>query len=676
MRLQNYHSRLPGTLVLFVFTILASSALFAGARVVAVDQLGYLPKGSKYVFSAQSATGFSIVTLPAGVTVFSGGMSLWKSWDDATGRPVYRGEFSSFQSAGRYVIVTTHGDSSSAFEISDSVYTPVYRKTLKGFYFQRCGLQLLPAFAGVYQHGVCHTVDALFHSSSDSSGRFHFAVGGWHDAGDYGKYVVNAGISVGTLLLAYEMFPLQCEIDDLGIPESGNGVPDILDEARYEIQWFLKMQRNDGAFWFKVTPKQFEGFVMPQSDNGTRYIYQVSTTATGDAAAVLAKAARLFAPFDSVFARQCLDAAKQAWQFLAANQTIIPTGGFKNPSDTYTGEYGDGDDSDERLWASAELFETTGEPAYNSYFLNQYVFAALFGDAMSWGDVRSLALLTYLRSKQSGADANARNDLRQGLNTYCASQVTKCNNSGYHVVLAPANYVWGSNSGALNAAVLLLAGFAEMGDTTYANVAADQLHYVLGVNGFARSYVTGLGENPPRQPHHRPSASDGIAEPVPGLLAGGPNQYGGDPVLQAIINSGTPPALCYIDTMPSYASNEIAINWNAPLVFVAAYFQGSGEADEVCEYERESPSRFCLDQNYPNPFNGITNFGFRTVDFGSVKLEVFDLLGREVATVVDGVKPPGEHSVSWDSGGLSSGVYYYSISGQNTSRVRKMILLK
>jgi endoglucanase len=663
-------------IALLVLTLLATNYLSAGVRVVAVDQLGYLPKGAKYVFSALPAAGFSVLDLSTGGTTFSGAMSLWKSSDAATGLSVYRGEFSSFQRAGRYRIVTTNGDSSSIFQISDSVYDPAYRKALKGFYFQRCGMQLTVPFAGVYQHTSCHPFDGFFHSTSDSAGRFHFAFGGWHDAGDYGKYVVNAGISVGTLLLAYEMFPSRCAMDNLGIPESGNGIPDILDEARYEIRWFLKMQRSDGAFWFKVTPKQFEGFVMPQDDNSSRYIYQVSTTATGDAAAVLAMAARLFAPFDSVFARQCLDAATLAWQFLAGHQTIIPAGGFKNPSDTYTGEYGDGNDSDERLWASAELFETTGDQTYNSYFLNQYVFASLFGGAMWWGDVRSLALLTYLRSVQLNADGNVQAALRVALNSYCASQVAKRNSSGYHVVLAPGDYNWGSNSGALNAAVLLLAGFAELGDTTYENAAADQLHYVLGVNGFARSYVTGLGENPPRQPHHRPSASDGVAEPVPGLLVGGPNQFGGDPVLQAIIIGGAAPALCYVDSTPSYASNEIAINWNAPLVFVTAYFRGSGGASDVGGYEKELPAGIFLGQNYPNPFNGVTNFGFRVSEVGPVRLRVFDILGREVATVVDEVKLPGEYSVRWDSGGLSSGVYFYSISGVYGAPARKMVLLK
>jgi endoglucanase len=669
-----YHFRMA---LLISAVLLQGWVGFAAGRVVAVDHVGYTCAGPKYVFAVQAADSFAVINLSTGSVVFRSGIALWKSLDGATGRAVYRGDFSLLQATGSYRVVTSHGDSSSAFMISDSVYDAAFRKSLRGFYFQRCGMQLLPLYAGVYQHAACHMNDGMFHSSSDSAGQSHNALGGWHDAGDYGKYVVNAGISVGTLLLAYEMFPTRFSSDDLGIPESGNGVPDILDEARYELEWFLKMQRADGAFWFKLTRAQFEGFIMPQNDSGIRYIYQVSTTATGDAAAVLAKAARLFAPFNQTFALACLDAARRAWQYLADHQAIVPTGGFRNPSDTWTGEYGDTDDSDERLWASAELFETSGELPYNTYFLAQYVTGSKFSGAMWWGDVRPLALLTYLRSTQAAADADAKNTLHQALNTFCASQVAKRNDSGYHVVTAPGEYYWGSNSGALNSAVLLLAGFAETGDSMYEKVAADQLHYVFGTNGFARSFVTGLGENPPRQPHHRPSGSDGIAEPVPGLIVGGPNQFlSGDAVLDAVINSGTAPALCYADTVASYASNEIAINWNAPLVFVTGYFHNVSGPDAVGEQQMDLPSRSVLEQNYPNPFNPTTRIRFTIVNRQLTIVTVYDVLGRKVSTPVNEVKEPGRYTLEFDGSGLASGVYLYRLQAGEFVQTRKFVILR
>jgi endoglucanase len=478
------------------------------------------------------------------------------------------------------------------------------------------------------------------------------------------------------------MFPTEFGADDIGIPESGNGVPDILDEARYEIAWFLTMQRGDGGFWFKITHEQFEGFVMPQSDTSPlRYIYGPSSTATGDAVAVLAKAARLFSTFDAAFSRTCLDAANSGWQYLLAHPVIVPSGGFRNPPGTGTGEYGDGNDSDERLWAAAELFETTGDAAYNGYFTSSYTSGSLFGGAMWWGDVRPLALLTYLNSAQPAASASIKTSLAQALHVYCNGQVTKRNGSGYHSVLYPGDYVWGSNSGALNAAVLLLAGASKFHDTTFAQVAADQLHYVLGVNGLSRSFVTGLGENPPRQPHHRPSASDGVTDPVPGLLAGGPNQSRQDVVLQALFTSSTPPGLCYADSLPSYASNEIAINWNAPLVFVAGYFRGVAGPTGLRGDQLPARDRFRLEQNFPNPFNGATRIRFELASRETLEMRVVDVIGQEVAALPLGDCAPGLHEILWEANDpsghpLSSGVYFYSIKGNVSHGVRKLVLMK
>jgi endoglucanase len=173
-------------------------------------------------------------------------------------------------------------------------------------------MSLSPIQAGDWWHLACHTTtDAAFHASAESTGTIS-SIGGWHDAGDYGKYVVNAGISVGTLLLAFEYFPNRFQADDLRIPESGNSVPDILDEARYELKWFLTMQSSSGGVFFKITKPQFESFVMPQNDTGQRYVYRLSSTATGDFAAVMARAARVFRPYDSLFAASCLTAAQRA----------------------------------------------------------------------------------------------------------------------------------------------------------------------------------------------------------------------------------------------------------------------------------------------------------------------------------------------------------------------------
>ena len=673
----------PTRLALFLLSLFlfAFSPLIIAGTPVAVDQMGYLPKAAKYVFVSQAADSFYIVDAVSGLSRYRGVLSLWASNDPSTGLTVRRGDFSTFQQTGVFRVVTSKNDSSLRFLISDTVYTSVYRKALKGFYFQRCGTALLTPFAGVYYHQQCHAGDGFLHASTGSSG-FQYATGGWHDAGDYGKYVVNAGITVGTLLMAYELFPTRFTQDDTSIPESGNGIPDILDEVRYELEWLLKMQRSDGGVYTKLTREQFEGFIMPENDSGTRYLYEVSSTSTGDFAAVVARAARLYRVFDKAFSDTCLARGRRAWSFLEAHPFIVPVGGFHNPSGTATGEYGDGNDNDERLWAAAELYETTGDSVFHAYYLNYYSAYGLISSAMSWPNVGTLAHLAYLRGTQPGTNPTVRNQLRQSLISYCQTLVSKRNSSGFHVVLGPSDYYWGSNSGALNASVCLIIGYLENGSQSFYDVAADQLHYVLGVNGLGRSFVTGVGAISTRQPHHRPSASDGVSDPVPGLLAGGPDRnVSDDPVLKALYTSATPPALCYVDSTPSYASNEIAINWNAPLVFVAGYFAGAGTTSGVRPQASLHEYRYRLDQNYPNPFNGDTRISFNLPVRDNVELCIVDVLGNTVFQRYLGSLHEGENQVLWDARdrqgrALSSGVYFYYISGKERSAVQKMVLMK
>lgn len=290
---------------------------------VMVNQAGYLSNAQKIFFTTTRADSFHLIEKSSNATSFSGKVTLAKTNDPATGLTVYKGDFSSFKKPGTYYISVSPSENSYEFSISDTVFHSVFHKSLKGFYFQRCGQSLNALFAGLYARAGCHANDGTYHSTSDSTG-FRSVNGGWHDAGDYGKYIVNAGVTVGTLLMAYELFPTRFANDDLGILESGNSVPDILDEVRYELNWMLKMQHWSGGVYFKVTREQFEGFSMPSTDNGTRYIYQISSTATGDFAAVFARAARVYKSFDQKFSDSCLAVSYRAWAYLQSHPSIVP----------------------------------------------------------------------------------------------------------------------------------------------------------------------------------------------------------------------------------------------------------------------------------------------------------------------------------------------------------------
>jgi endoglucanase len=665
----------PDRVKLLIIIFYISLTSHSGAEIF-VNHLGYRINDPKIVFVNQPADSFEIYNAINQSLVFEGCLELFSVNDPGTGMDLYTGDFTELAIPGHYYCKISNGDSSFQIVISDTVYNSLYQESFKGFYFQRCGFDLIGPTVGNYYHTRCHIYDGNFHPSTGSTG-FHLSRGGWHDAGDYGKYVVNAGISVGTLLMAYEYFTSSFNQDDLNIAESGNGTPDVLDEIRHELEWLLSMQANDGAVYHKLTPEQFAPFIMPQNDNGIRYIYQTSTTATADFAAVMAKAARIYYAVDSTFSNLCLSASEQAWNYLVAHPNIIPSGGFTNPPGTATGEYGDSDDRDERLWAAVEIYLTTGSSDCHNYFLSNYNQTGLINSSMTWSNVKSMALLTYIFGNRPDINISIQNTISASLNIFCQNLVIRSFSNGFNVTLIPGEYLWGSNSIVMNNCLMLILAYEKIHNEIFQEVALNQLHYILGSNAHNLSFVTGIGAVSPMFPHHRPSGSDGIVDPVPGLLVGGPDQYLSDPILQAHFTSSTPPALCYMDDEGSYASNEIAINWNAPLTVAAGYFSGNtitnvGSGHEVFTF----PGNFILQQNYPNPFNSGSKIEFILFRRTRVRLEIFDVRGGLIEVVLEKDLGIGQHSIFINADSLPSGIYWYKLSTETSSKSKKMVLIK
>jgi endoglucanase len=276
----------------------------------------------------------------------------------------------------------------------------------------------------------------------------------------------------------------------------------------------------------------------------------------------------VYKPYDAQFAAKALDAARRAWAWTEQHPNVI----FRNPSGISTGEYGDANCQDERLWAAAELSRTTGELAFNDYFLAHYAeyLATLDSPpAESWSSVAPMGLWTYALSNQKGADRKAVQAIRQKTVDAAHAVVERTRTNPYHVSLKPRDFVWGSNGVAAGYGVYLLIANVFSPDPGLVDAARDNLHYLLGRNTFSLSWVTQVGENPFQHPHHRPSASSKLAAPWPGMLSGGPNAGRNDSVLAALPGN-LPPAKVYADQTASYASNEICINWQAALVFLLA----------------------------------------------------------------------------------------------------------
>ena len=551
----------------------AESSVAAGATTaIKVDQVGYPVDGPKIALVCTHAETFEVKRTKDGAVVFRGKLTA-AAVDANSGDQVQAADFSSLHKAGSYYVDIPGAGRSWNFAIDTDVYQHTYKMAMLGFYGQRCGMavDLGPEFPG-YSHPACHQ-HGEFSATSGMTG-VRDNIGGWHDAGDYGRYVVNSGISTGSLLWAWEIFGQKLKGIALHIPESGNGTPDILNEARWNLQWMLKMQDTDGGVWHKQTSEHFSGFVAPEDDKliseviGTGHAPFKSTCATADLAAVAAIAARVYKPYDAKFAAESLEAARRAFAWAEKNPDVT----FRNPAGISTGEYGDGNCKDERVWAAAELWRTTGDAAYNDFFVKEYAAFLPSLDsppAESWSSLGAMGLWTYALGNRKGSDEKAVQAIRERTVSAAHAVVERTNANPYHVSLRARDYVWGSNGVAAGYGMYLLIANLFEPDKSFVDTARDNLHYLLGRNTFSLSWVTQVGEHPFGHPHHRPSGSGKQPGAWPGLLSGGPNAGRQDAVL-AKLPRDLPPAKVYADQLASYASNEICINWQAALVFLLA----------------------------------------------------------------------------------------------------------
>lgn len=511
--------------------------MFSLMSEIHIDQLGYRPADVKKAVIPQENADFSVVRVSDGAVMFSGSAGD-PITDPASEDTVRIAEFSELDQAGEYVIVT--GEMSSyPFLIDENPYKDLRAATLEMFNYQKCGVDL---DMGVWSHAACHTELATLIDTDITKD----VSGGWHDAGDYGRYIVPAAKTVADLLMAYELSPSPDE--------------EVLEITWFELEWALKMQDEEsGGVYHKVSCRNFNALdQMPDLETSPLVLSPVSMAATADFAAVMAMASRFYPDKKDIL----LDAAVRAWEWCEANPR---SGGFRNPRGINTGEYGDANLSDERFWAACELFAATGEEKYHDFIKDSRI-----SDGLGWGDMGLYGIMSYLFNAGDKADADLTQKLKDKLITSCQGIMENYNGDVYGVSLG-TNYYWGSNMSVGNNAMQLLLGayFADEQDAAaYEEAAIEHMRYLVGKNSLSQCYITGFGSVPALNPHHRPSVAAG--EAVPGMVVGGPNKStGDDPALKAS-RAGYPPAKCYIDHKDSYASNEITIYWNSPVYFTLA----------------------------------------------------------------------------------------------------------
>ncbi len=514
---------------------------------VKANQVGYLPDGPKFGYAGNylgdagamdiAPTTFVVRNVLDDESAFVGTPLLRGDDQVLSGEEVYSCDFAGLTEPGSYYLHVPGLGRSHEFTIGEGAYTDALRTTARGFYYQRCGIELVPPAADPrWAHGECHTADALIHSSHVDSALHGGEVigsavampGGWHDAGDYGRYVPTAAVALHALLTAYELYPQNYPDDAWGIPESGNGIPDLLDEIKWELDWLSAMQSADGGVFFKVTTTDWADS-MPEDDLDTLWISPKTTHTTAQFAAVMAAASRSFTPFLPDLASSCLEQAEAAWAFLGNHPDAYPPAGFVNPAGIGGGEYGDPlGDVDERAWAAAELYKTTGDTAYHDAFA---LYWPQNPPGWGWNDFQhsqlkaSWAYVTTTFPVDQDWVAAIKDERRIGLDNYLIVR-TEDNlyRNGYRSdVLEWIG--WGSYAQSTRYSLDSIKGSYLLDDVSYLDYAKINLGPQLGNNPQGLSYITGVGSRYPLDPLQHPSMADGVVEPVPGLPVFGPMSH-------------------------------------------------------------------------------------------------------------------------------------------------------
>ncbi|MFG2793291.1 glycoside hydrolase family 9 protein [Streptomyces sp. NPDC048419] len=557
---------------------------------VRVNQVAYLPSGPKNATLVTDAS----AKLPwrlknAGGATVAHGWTVPRGVDVSSGQNVHSIDFGAYRKAGKGFTLVADGQTSRPFDIGTGAYEQLRLDSVKYYYTQRSGIAIRDDLRPGYGRAAGHIDVAPNQGDSNvpcQPGVCDYTLdvtGGWYDAGDHGKYVVNGGISTWELLSTYERERLartgesgKLRDGTLAIPESGNKVPDILDEARWELEFLLKMQVPDGQplagmAHHKIHDEQWTGLpLLPSEDPQKRELHPPSTQATLNLAATAAQAARLYRPYDRAFASKALTAARKAWSAALAHPAM-----YASPGDgTGGGTYDDTNATDEFYWAAAELYLTTGEKQFADYLAASPVNTAdIFGPlGFDWGRTAAAGRLDLatVPSRLPGRD-KVRRSVVEGADRYLATLTSQ----PYGMPYAPDGnvYDWGSSHQVLNNAVVLATAYDITGSSKYRDGAVQSMDYILGRNALNISYVTGYGEVNSHNEHSRWYAHEldpNLPNPPSGTLAGGPNSSIQDPYAQSRLQ-GCVGQFCYIDDIQSWSTNETAINWNAALARMASF---------------------------------------------------------------------------------------------------------
>lgn len=568
-----------------LLTILTVGTLSVSAQnPIKVNQIGYPADGHKVaVVEPQVKTKSFLLKDKNGKTVWHGkAVRTVKSPFNDKNRQVV--DFSSVTRPGVYTL--SAGKQKQQVIIANRPYDDALKASIKAYYLQRAGMDIEEKYAGEYARKAAHMdTQVMIHPTAATekrpAGTIISSPKGWYDAGDYNKYIVNSAFTIGLILQSYQLNSDVFDKISTNIPESSNDIPDLLDEMMYNMEWMFTMQDpDDGGVYHKLTTPNFEAFIMPKDCHQQRYVVEKSTAATLDFAATMALAARIYAKYPqfAAFCQQAKGAAERAYAWAVKHPTAYydqDANNAKYDPDVMTGTYGDNNTEDEFFWAATEMYLTTGE---HSYLMQAKQFAPSQYTIPTWSDVAGLGVQQWFNQELLHTPQAADFDtaaLKQSLKASCDADKAQLPTSSFQSIFGntASDFIWGSNSErCAGRGIAQMYQYAFSKDKTYREAALTTIDHLFGRNATGYCYLTGFGTQRVMHPHQRLSAADGIKDPLPGFLAGGANMGQQDAQYVPAYPSKSPDE-SYQDHEGSYASNEIAINWNAYLVSLLGWMK-------------------------------------------------------------------------------------------------------
>jgi hypothetical protein len=600
------------TIALAILPIIVSIA-FAGppgteTDRIAIDQFGYMPGMKKVAVISDPQIGFNanerytpgdrleVRQWNGNLVVFTAAPTIWNNGavHDQSGDKVWWFDFTAVTCEGEYYIYDPANDRRShVFRISRDVYKGVLKTAMRVFFYQRCAQDKFPPHTDLkWSDAASHLQDRQSRSvnAQNNASTARDLSGGWYDAGDFNKYTTFTTDVIQDLLLAYERAPSLWG-DNFGIPESGDGAPDILNEIKWELDWLLRMRNSDGSVLSKVAVTQFQAASPPSADFASRYYGAASTSATLSAAISFAHAAVVFESVMPNYAATLREAAVKAWDWAQSNPNVIfSNAGFAsaNPEvDDYTrGVY--------RLAAAIYLYALTNESKYRDYVEANFNSA----HALQWNywygfePMIQDALLYY--TKLPGAKESTINAIRVSKqNSMNGGEFLPAFNNAtdaYRAYLKSGDYTWGSNRNKSHVGLIFLNqavyGIDAANAATYRMAGAGFLHYIHGVNPLGMTYLTNMyefgAEKSANEMYHGwfgdgtawDNAKTSPKGPPPGYLTGGANgTYSPDSAYTGPVISppqGQPTQKAYKDWNTSWPENSWQITEPA-IYYQAAY---------------------------------------------------------------------------------------------------------